>query len=90
MHFFAEKIFFPFLFKEVLNFCVVQGLEFYRKGISNGVQLTCQFLMIFYGPKEDPGVKELGQESPGASTRVGARPPPQACGPASWTLRAPP
>ena len=27
--------------------------------------------MIFYEPKEDPGVKVLGQESPGASTRVG-------------------
>ena len=38
--------------------------EFYRKGIPNGVQLTCQFLMIFYGAKEDPGVEELGQKSP--------------------------
>ena len=36
----------------------------------------CQFLLIFYGSKEDPGVKELGQESPGVSTRVGARSPP--------------
>ena len=30
----------------------------------------CQFLMIFYGPKEAPEVKELGQKSPEASTRV--------------------
>ena len=32
--------------------------------------------MIFYGLKEAPGVKELGQKSPGPSTRVGARPTP--------------
>ena len=44
----------------------------------------CQFLMIFYGPKEVPGVKELGQKSPGLSTR-GGRPTPWACPPASWT-----
>ena len=50
--------------------------EFYRKGIPNGVQLTCQFLMIFYGPKEAPGVKELGQKSPGPSTRVEGAPYP--------------
>ena len=49
---------------------------FYRKGIPNGVQLTCQFLMIFYGPKEAPGVKELGQKSPEPSTRVGGAPHP--------------
>ena len=49
--------------------------EFYRKGIPNRVQLTCQFLTIFYGQKEDPGVKELGQKSPGPSMRV-ERPPP--------------
>ncbi len=36
--------------------------------------MTCQFLMIFYGPKEVPRVKELGQKSPG-------RPP------ISWTAR---
>ena len=34
----------------------------------------CQFLMIFYGPKEAPRVKELGQKSLEPSTRVGARP----------------
>ena len=33
-----------------------------------------QFLMIFYGPKEDPEVKELGQKSPGPSMRVGGAP----------------
>ena len=55
--------------------------EFYRKGIPNGVQLTCQFLMIFYGPKEAPGVKELGQKSPEPSTRVGARPTPLGASP---------
>ena len=32
--------------------------------------------MIFYGPKEAPEVKELGQKSPEPSTRVGARPIP--------------
>ena len=32
--------------------------------------------MIFYGPKEDPGVKELGQKSRGSSTRVGGTPTP--------------
>ena len=56
------------------SFCFFVVFEFYRKGIPNGVQLTCQFLWIFYGPKEDPGVKELRQKSPGPSTRVGARP----------------
>ena len=30
--------------------------------------------MIFSGPKEAPGVKELGQKSPGLSTRVGGAP----------------
>ena len=44
----------------------------------------CQFLMIFYGPKEAPRVKELGQKSPGPSTRVGARLPPWARPPTSW------
>ena len=34
----------------------------------------------FYGPKEDPGVKELGQESPEAPVRVGACPPPRRVG----------
>ena len=28
--------------------------EFYRKGIPNGVQLTCQFLMIFMDQKKPP------------------------------------
>ena len=60
----CQFLFFPLVF------------EFYRKGIPNKVQLTCQFLTIFYGPKEDPGAKELGQEIPRASTRVGGNPPP--------------
>ena len=64
--------------------------EFYRSGIRNGVQLTCQFLMIFYGPKEDHGASELGQKSPGLPTRVGGTPTPWARGPASWIARAPP
>ena len=55
--------------------------EFYRKGIPNGVQLTCQFLLIFYGPKEAPGAKELGQKSHGLSTRVVAAPTPLGMGP---------
>ena len=38
----------------------------------------CQVLTIFYGPKEDPGVNELGQKSLKPSTRVGARPTPWA------------
>ena len=38
--------------------------------------MTCQFLRIFYGPKEDHGASELGQKSPELPTRVGARPPP--------------
>ena len=50
--------------------------EFYRKGIPNGVQLTCQFLTIFYGPKEAPRVKELGQKSPEPSMRVEGEPYP--------------
>ena len=37
--------------------------------------------MIFYGPKEAPGVKELGQKSPGLSTRVGAAPTRLGVGP---------
>ena len=32
--------------------------------------------MIFYGPKEAPGVKELGQKSPEPSTRVEGTPYP--------------
>ena len=39
---------------------------------------------IFYdfcGPKEAPGVKELGQKSPGLSTRVGDAPTPLGVGP---------
>ena len=60
------------------SFCFFLVFEFYRKGIPNGVQLTCQFLMIFYGPKEAPEVKELGQKSPEPSMRVGARLPPWA------------
>ena len=55
--------------------------EFYRKGIPNGVQLTCQFLTISYGPKEDPGAKELGQGSLGLPTRVGGAPTPLGMGP---------
>ena len=37
--------------------------------------------MIFYGSKEDPGVKELGQKSPEPSTRVGSAPHPLGVGP---------
>ena len=37
--------------------------------------------MIFYGPKEALGVKELGQKSLGLSTRVGGAPTPLAVGP---------
>ena len=55
--------------------------ESYTKGIPNGVQLTCQFAMTFYGPKEAPGVKELGQKSPEPSTRVGAALHPLGVGP---------
>ena len=32
--------------------------------------------MIFYGPKEAPRVKELGQKSPGLPTRVEGVPTP--------------
>ena len=37
----------------------------------------CQCLTNFDGPKEAPGVQELGQKSPGLPTRVGghAHPP---------------
>ena len=52
------------------NFYFFLVFEFYRKGIPNGVQLTCQFLMIFYGPKEAPGAKELDQKSPKLTTRL--------------------
>ena len=38
--------------------------------------MTCQFLTIFYGPKEAPGVKELGQKRPEPSTRVESAPTP--------------
>ena len=37
--------------------------------------------MIFYGPKEAPGVKELGQKSPGLSMRVGGARTPLGVGP---------
>ena len=47
--------------------------------------MTCQFLKIFYGPKEDHGASELGQKGPGLPTREGAAPPslgraPLSCG----------
>ena len=58
-------------------------LEFCIKGIPNGVQLTRQFLMIFYGPKESSGVKELGQKSPEPSTRVEGAPYPTGRAPLS-------
>ena len=37
--------------------------------------------MIFDGAKEAPGVKELGQKSPGLSMRVGGAPTPLGMGP---------
>ena len=37
----------------------------------------------FYGPKEVPGVTELGQKSPRLPTRVGATPPSLGRGPLS-------
>ena len=43
--------------------------------------MTCQFLRIFYGPKEDYGASELGQKSPGLPTRVGGAPTPLGVGP---------
>ena len=45
--------------------------------------MTCQFLWIFYGPKEAPEVKELGQKSPELSTRVEGAPYPPGRGPLS-------
>ena len=66
---------YPINLEPSASFCFFLVFEFYRKGIPNGVQLTCQFLMIFYGPKEAPGVKELGQKSPGRPRGWGARPP---------------
>ena len=57
--------------------------EFYRKGIPNIVQLTGQFLMIFYGPKEAPVVKELDQKSRGPSTGVEGTPLPPGRAPLS-------
>ena len=52
-------------------------LSFTKKGIPNGVQLTCQFFMNFYGPNDASGVQELGQKGPGLPTRVGTRPLPR-------------
>ena len=45
--------------------------------------MTYQFLWIFYGPKEAPRVKELGQNSLRLSTRVGGAPYPPGHGPLS-------
>ena len=50
-------------------------------------QTECQFLMIFYGPKEAPEVKELGQKSPEPSTRVEGVPYPLGSPPISWGPR---
>ena len=41
-------------------------------------------LTIFYGPKEDPGVKELGQKSPELSTRQAHAPSGVGAPPPSW------
>ena len=65
------------------SLCFLLVLVFYRKGIPNGVQLTCQFLRIFSGPKEDHGTSELGQGSPGIPMRVGGAPPSRGCAPLS-------
>ena len=45
--------------------------------------------MIFYGPKEDPGVKELGQKSPEPTTRVQGAPIPREGAPPSTLTRGP-
>ena len=47
--------------------------EFYKKGKSNGVQLTLNSMELIFGPEEAHGVSEMGQESPGLPMRVGAR-----------------
>ena len=46
--------------------------------------------MIFYGPKEAPRVKELGQKSPEPSTRVEGAPYPLGTPPISCMTRRPP
>ena len=63
-------------FLDLLKFLFFLVFEFYRKGITNGVQLMCQFLWIFDGPKEDQKLSELGQKSPELPTRVGGAPTP--------------
>ena len=51
---------YPINLEPSASFYLFLVFELYIKEMPNGVQLTCQFLMIFYGPKEAPGVKELG------------------------------
>ena len=69
------SLFKPINLEPSASFCFSLFLSFTEKEYQNGVQLTCQFLMIFYGPKEAPGVKELGQKSPEPSTRDPETPP---------------
>ena len=52
-----------------------------RKSIPNRVQTQRNSAGIFYGPKEAPRVKELGQKSLGLSMRVGGAPIPLGVGP---------
>ena len=40
-------------------------LEYRRKGKSNGVQLTWNFMELIFGPEEAHWVSEMDQESPG-------------------------
>ena len=59
------------------------------KSISNEVQMSWKFMVIFYAPEEAPEAKELGQKSHEASTRVEGAPypsgtPSNLVGP-SWT-----
>ena len=50
-------------------------LCFTEKGISNGVQTSWKFTVIFYEPEETHGASEMDQRSPEAATRVESAPP---------------
>ena len=49
--------------------------------------IELKFTVIFYGPKEAPEAKELGQKSHEASTRVEGAPYPQARPLIMWAPR---
>ena len=72
------------------SFCFLLVFEFCRKGIPNGVELTCQFLMFFMDQKKTTEHRSWARRVPSCPRGWRARPPPWAWALASWTTWEPP